>query len=207
MRSGPSSANAPTVKITSPNGGETLGESATVAWTGSDLDGDPLAYALLYSPDAGATWITVDTELAETSTTVDLSELPGSDQARFRVVASDGVNTGQDQSDAVFRVAAKAPRAFISAPDAGSRTLSEQQVMLVGEGYDAEDGVLADAGLRWSSDRQGDLGAGRQVSVTGLSVGRHVITLRATDSRGQAATASRTILVGRPTYLPVVLNK
>jgi len=204
----PVSANGPTVQITYPNGGENLsGPSVNVTWTANDPDGDPLVYALLYSADAGATWQTLVTGLTQTGHTVDLSELPGSDQALFKVIASDGVNTGQDQSDVTFRVARKAPAAFIIAPDEGARFLPEQQVMLAGEGYDPEDGNLPDAGLSWSSDRQGNLGNGRQLSVSGLQVGRHVITLQARDSDGQIKTASRAIYVGMPTYLPLVLRQ
>jgi len=129
------------------------------------------------------------------------------EKALFKVIASDGVNTGQDQSDGTFQVARKAPVAFIIAPNEGAHFVPEQQVMLVGEGYDPEDGNLPDAGLSWSSDRQGDLGTGRQLSVTGLQVGRHVITLQARDSDGQIKTASRAIYVGMPIYLPLVLRQ
>jgi hypothetical protein len=200
------SANPPTVQVISPNGGEVLDQAAAVKWTGSDPDGDPLVYALLYSPDAGATWLTVVTELTQTEYNVDLSELPGSDQALFKVIASDGVNTGQDQSDVTFRVARKAPAAFIIAPNEGAHFVPEQQVMLVGEGYDPEDGNLPDAGLSWSSDRQGDLGTGRQLSVTGLQLGWHVITLRATDSDGQSGAATVSVYVGYPSYLPMMMR-
>jgi hypothetical protein len=150
----------------------------------------------------------VATQLTETQHTVDLSQLPGSDQARFRVIASDGVNTGSDQSDAAFRVPRKAPQALIIAPDQGAKFLSEQQVVLAGEGYDVEDGNLADARLSWSSDRQGNLGSGRHLSVTGLQDGRHVITLRVTDSHGQSSTVSRTIFIGGGGfyYLPLILR-
>jgi hypothetical protein len=201
------SANAPTVQVLAPNGGEVLGSSALVRWTASDPDGDPLTYALLYSADNGATWQTVATQLTETQQTVDLTELPGSDQARFRVMASDGVNTGSDESDAGFKVPRKAPQALIIAPDQGANFLPEQQVVLAGEGYDVEDGNLAAAALRWSSDRQGDLGSGRHLSVTGLQDGRHVITLRVTDSHGQSSTASRVIFIGgEAVYLPLLLR-
>lgn len=203
----PVSANGPTVQVTFPNGGENLtGPNVTVTWTANDLDGDSLVYALLYSADAGATWQTLATGLTQTGHTVDLTELPGSDQALFKVIASDGVNTGQDQSDATFRVARKAPQAFVIAPDQGAHFLPEQQVMLAGEGYDAEDGNLPDSGLAWVSDRQGNLGSGHQLSATGLQPGRHVITLQVNDSDGQSGTASRVIYVGRPTYLPLILR-
>ena len=37
------SAHAPTVTVTTPNGGESLSGAATVAWTAADQDGDALS--------------------------------------------------------------------------------------------------------------------------------------------------------------------
>ena len=53
------SANAPTVKITSPTGAATwpAGSTQTITWTGNDADGDALTYSLLYSNDGGANWV------------------------------------------------------------------------------------------------------------------------------------------------------
>ena len=82
--------------------------------------------------------------------------------------------------------------------------------MLVGEGFDIEDGVLPDSGLSWSSDRQGALGVGAQRAVTDLQEGTHAITLRVVDSDGQSGTATVTVYVGvRITnlYLPIVLKR
>ena len=205
------SAHAPTVEVTYPNGGEVLsGPEVTVTWSGTDEDGDALTYAIQYSADASAHWQTVGVALKDTQLAVPLSEVPGSETALFRVIVSDGVNTGQDQSNAVFTVQRKAPQAFVISPDPGGRYSLGQQVMLVGEGYDAEDGSLPDGGLNWSSDLQGTLGTGAQVAVTSLQEGQHVITLRATDSDVQSGTATVTIYVGLPSatiYLPVVVKR
>ncbi|MGQ9684449.1 MAG: hypothetical protein ACUVX9_18130 [Anaerolineae bacterium] len=51
----PVSANAPTVELTEPNGGETLnGATTSVEWEGADADGGNLEYLLQYSADGGA---------------------------------------------------------------------------------------------------------------------------------------------------------
>jgi hypothetical protein len=205
------SAHAPMVTLNSPNGGEALGgPETTVRWTGSDEDGDALVYALQYSADAGATWQTVAVELQGTDHDVPLDELPGSDQALFRVMASDGVNTGRDESDGTFRVPSKTPRALLISPSQLSAYTGDQQVVLVGEGYDVEDGILGDGALSWRSDLAGDLGTGTQLAVEGLDAGKHTITLTARDSDGQAGSATTIIYVDaqpQMLYLPLVLRE
>ena len=204
------SANAPAVTVIAPNGGELLGgPKATVRWEASDDDGDAMVYAVQYSPDAGASWQTIAVELAETSFTAPMAEIPGSEAALFRVIASDGVNTGRDASDATFKVAGKAPQALIMSPDDWASYGSDQQVVLAGEGYDVEDGVLDDQALSWSSDLDGPLGTGRHVAAGSLRAGRHTITLRVTDSDGQSAGASTTIFFDAPLSnltLPLILR-
>jgi hypothetical protein len=62
------SAHAPAVTLLAPNGGETWTGSQTVRWTASDDDGDPLAFAVLYSRDGGASWTPLTTGLTRPST-------------------------------------------------------------------------------------------------------------------------------------------
>jgi len=204
------SAGQPSVEVIYPNGGEALdGDTVTVTWEASDPDEGPLVYALLYSPDGGSSWQTLAVSLTDTEHTVSLDELPGSDEALFRVIASDGVNTGQDESDGAFQVIRKAPQAWITSPGGGTRFTPGQQVMLVGEGYDTEDGLLPDEGLRWSSDVNGELGTGKELSITGLDTGWHVITLEAVDSDEQSASDTAGIYVGTQpymVYLPIVMK-
>lgn len=66
---------------------------------------------------------------------------------------------------------------------------------LAGEAYDLEDGLLPDSALKWSSDLQGDLGAGAQLAVS-LKPGVHTLTLSVQDSDGQsgANTVQVTVL-------------
>ena len=123
----------------------------------------------------------------------------------MRVLATDGVNTSSDESDAAFTVGRKGPSAFILAPEGEVRFMPGTPLWLQGYGYDLEDGTLEGAALRWRSDRDGDLGTGSQALVT-LSPGRHVITLAATDKDGNTATASISVYAGGKTYLPLVVR-
>ncbi len=49
----------PTVHLASPAAGATVHKAALVHWSGSDPDGDTLAYDLSYSSDDGKTWIPI----------------------------------------------------------------------------------------------------------------------------------------------------
>jgi len=194
------SANAPTVTVTSPNGGEILtGPTANLTWTSADADGETLNQIIQYSSDGGTTWRVLATDVTTNSYTLDLTTIPGSAQALIRVIASDGINTSQDQSNATFTVPAHAPEATISLPPNDSMFVGEQTIILRGSGYDAEDGLLPNARLTWTSNLNGAVGTGSSVSfdATSLQEGTHTITLTATDSSGQSGTSTRTIRVFR----------
>jgi hypothetical protein len=203
------SAHAPQVTLLSPNGGEAwppYGEH-TVAWAGSDADGDPLRYILQYSPDGGATWQAVAVNLADTSYALDASRLPGSQQALLRVIVTDGANTGQDASDAAFTVEGKPPAALIVYPVTGQRFKPGQPVILEGSGTDLEDGPLSDdARFRWRSSIEGELGVGRKLFFEDLLPGRHTLTLEVMDSDGFTGGATVEILIGHALYLPLTLH-
>ncbi|MGC8780437.1 MAG: DNRLRE domain-containing protein [Anaerolineae bacterium] len=202
------SAHAPMVTLLSPNGGESWPASGqrTISWTASDADGDALYYSLQYSADGGVTWSGLASNLQTTTFTVETAALRGSDQALLRVVASDGLNTGADASDATFRVARKPPEAYLLSPEAGSIFAPGALVELDGQASDLEDGPLSDGALVWASDRQGSLGTGRHLTVTTLEPGRHTLTLSATDSDGMTGAASAVIYVGYPLWLPLCLH-
>ena len=58
--------------------------------------------------------------VAGTSYAFDTALLAGSAQARIRVIATDGLHSAQDESDASFEVAVKAPRVAIEWPADGA---------------------------------------------------------------------------------------
>jgi hypothetical protein len=96
---------APKIRIIFPIGGETLTGNVTVRWQASDADsGDNLTYTVLYSADAGKSWQTVASDIKDTQLKVDMTGLPGSNIALFRIIATDGVNTGISDSNSTFKV-------------------------------------------------------------------------------------------------------
>ncbi|MFQ5858059.1 MAG: hypothetical protein ACE5LU_20840, partial [Anaerolineae bacterium] len=201
----PVSDNAPQVLITSPSEAVSwpVGSTQQLTWQGSDLDGDSLTYSVFYSHDAGASWDLLASELAEQSFTVDVDALAGGSDVRFRVVATDGVNTAYDETDEAISVPNKAPFAIITNPVAGETFAPGTLVVLQGTATDLEDGGLPDSALHWSSDRQGGLGIGPAVPVNTLQSGEHNIILTAVDSHGQTASVSVPIFVGHRVYLPL----
>ena len=127
------SAAAPTVQVVSPNGGENIGqEDLIVTWQAGDADGDALSATILLSLDGGATYQPLRSEVSGTTITIPAAEVPGSTQARVRVIVSDGVNTSMDDSDANFTIPNRAPIARIITPLDGATYVVSQTVALAG---------------------------------------------------------------------------
>lgn len=203
------SAHPPTVTLDTPNGGESVGPAGvTASWQMADEDGDPLSAALLFSPDNGASWQTLQTGITDTtSVEIPYTLLSGTETGRMRVLVSDGVHTAQDDSDAVFSVERNAPQVAFLSPAAGSSFVVSQTVLLAASAYDPEDGQLADAAFVWTSDRDGALGTGASLNLDTLSAGQHELSVTATDSDGSSATASHSIAIGQDvTSAPALLS-
>ncbi len=191
------SANAPTVTLDSPNGGENWAADSpyTVTWTGNDLDGDTITYTLEYSGDGGSTWEPVGLPTTDTLATVTASTLRGSSNALMRVMATDGVNTTSDESDAPFTVERKPPQAFILLAERQLTITPGDSLILQGSAYDLEDGVIDGASMDWASDIEGGLGTGEMILSALTTPGMHFITLDATDSDANTSTDVLPVLV------------
>jgi hypothetical protein len=202
------SNNAPTVQITTPGGNANwpAGTTQTLAWTGNDADGNSLTYSLFYSHNNDADWVLLASGLNGSSFDLAVDSLAGGSAGRFRVVASDGVNTGFDETDGLITVPDKKPFAVITHPTGGQSFVPGALVLLQGMGTDLEEGTLPDSALAWSSDRQGALGVGPSLPVNSLAPGRHVIVLAVSDSQGQTTTEKATIFIGYREYAPLTLR-
>lgn len=65
-----------------------------------------------------------------------------------------------------------------------------QTVTFTGAGADCEDGTLTGTSISWTSSRDGIMGTGAVLQTSELTVGRHKVTMTATDSGGKFATDS-----------------
>ena len=202
------SKSTPEVNITTPNSGESYpaGSIISIKWNASDGDDDPLVYSVFYSPDGGASWLPVASGLTDTGYDLPAALVSGSEDAFVKVLATDGVNTGQDRSDAGFRVERKSPQVYITTPVNGTFILANSAVPLNGIGFDLEDGNLDGESLDWSSSRDGPLGSGPSLVLPSLSNGLHMITLSVTDSDDNTTTASIEVFVGQRLVLPISIK-
>jgi hypothetical protein len=201
------SANAPVVQITSPNAAAAwpAGSTQTLAWTGSDADGDALHYSVFYSHN-GVDWALMATELTSTTLDVPVDALAGSTNAVFRVVATDGLLIGDDATNYPITVPNKPPTPVIMNPNIEVNIPVGDLMVLLGTANDMEDGTLPDISLSWSSDKQGPLGTGASVPVDNLQQGFHTITLSATDANGNTGQSTVRIFVGSRSNLPTVIK-
>lgn len=199
------SAHVPSIAIISPTRNQSWSGTQTITWTASDADNDPLSFRVFYSPDDGQSWIPLSGDLTESRYSVETDWFAGSDDARIRVIASDGINTGIAEVESLH-VARKGPRVSIVAPEDSFRVRPGRPLVLWSHAYDLEDGTLPDTALSWSSDLQGGLGTGSQLVVADLLPGQHQITLSGRDSDGNVAEATVTVFVGYRTYMPIILN-
>ena len=111
----------PTVNIITPDGEELVcAPGIEINWQASDPDGDPLTYNLSYSPDGGVSFVPIVSGLTDTSFFWDTSGLPSGENYRVRVVASDGVLTGQDISSNSFTIDNNPPEIDIIEPEDSS---------------------------------------------------------------------------------------
>jgi len=172
----------------------------TLSWTSGDADGDPLTFDIFYSRDNGVTVQPVKNGVTGNSTTIDTSQLGGSSTAKFRVVATDGVNTAHAGSP-TFTMASKPPQPMILSPANGTHRHYGQLINFSGQALDAQDGSVGGSGLAWS-DESGPLGTGALLSISSLPVGTHTIALKATDSVNRSASTSITVVVDDDLSLP-----
>src|SRR3989338_1261710 len=92
-------ANIPTITITSPSGSETFDKSFTLTWNASDLDNDTINYAVLISSDNGNTFSTLEIDYPNTTLKINSTNFVESNQYKIKILATDGINTGNDTSE------------------------------------------------------------------------------------------------------------
>jgi hypothetical protein len=204
LKSVTAGANAPTIAVTTPAGGEVFGGATiTVGWTAGDADGDALVFSVQYSPDGGATWEMTAQDVTGSQVVLDAANVVSGQagQSRFRVWASDGIHTTSALSG-LFTVPNRAPVVDVTSPASNVTIAVSQTVGLQANVYDVDEGMLDDAHVQWTSSLAGALGQGSQLTVGPLGVGVHTVTVTATDVHGAQASDSVVITVVEFTEMP-----
>jgi hypothetical protein len=198
----------PTVTLTS-EAPATLPNRYSLTWESSPAD---LVYLVRFSPDNGATWMTLTPPIAGNRYDIDVTTLPGTTTGLLEVVASSGLNSTRVHTP-LFNVPYKEPQVAILGVSDRQRFVVNETVTLMGDGYDFEDGILPKERFSWSSDLDGYLGPGATLAVQDLSIGLHTFTLQATDNDGQTGETQIEIEIYDPAweldqhiYLPLVFK-
>lgn len=198
------SAHLPQVNITSHADGATLdGSNTTVQWSATDGDNDSLTATIQYSTDDGTTWQTLITAWPNSSYKLDLPTLARADSAILRVLVSDGFHTTSTQVGVTFPAADRSASLEIVEPATPVTIAVSQTIAFAGIGTDVNNSPFADGQLLWTSDKDGLLGSGVQLSIADLSAGEHTISLRVEgDNEGDVIDTATVTVVENPSLLP-----
>jgi hypothetical protein len=178
------SPNAPTATLTFPNGGETVkGGTYAVEWTAFDADGDNLTFTLAYSNDGGDNWIPLAIDLNQTSYSWNTSDLESGTDYIIKVIAIDGVNTGEDTSDGTFIVDSKPPVITVASPQ--TRIYYSD---LVPVSLRVEEDLYMDS-LWYSLDNQDNVTTDEHAFIS-VPDGAHQIVFYASDTAGNVGSSS-----------------
>ncbi|MBI2653248.1 hypothetical protein HYX02_00405 [Candidatus Woesearchaeota archaeon] len=90
------SQNTPNITITFPTGSEVFDKSFNITWNASDLDNDTIQYAILISSDNGSSLSTIEIDYPNTTLLLNSSNFINSHEYKIKILATDGINTGND---------------------------------------------------------------------------------------------------------------
>jgi hypothetical protein len=90
------------VHVAFPNGGETLNGTRIITWTSGDFDSDILIYDIFFSANNGTDWTALAAGFLVTEYSWNTTEQADGDSYMIRIIASDGEDTGHDESDDAF---------------------------------------------------------------------------------------------------------
>jgi hypothetical protein len=129
-----------------------------------------------FSADDGKTWLPIGLPSAESPLKVDLTNVPGSDNGRLRLVVSDGLRTINIDSGPWALAPSGWVGAILTPPD-GSTVVADRPTHLAGQAVELETRQWANEQLQWHAEGLGALGQGRQLEVA-FPLGIYKVELR-----------------------------
>lgn len=189
-------STAPSVSISSPSDGDSFIEGADITFQGTaEDDGEAIAgRSMVWESD-------LDGRIGRGSlfSAGDLS--PG--DHTVTLIATDPAGNRSTASVSITVKPNDPPSASISSPSDGSTFARGAPIDFRGSGTDPQAGDLSGASLKWSTDEEGPIGAGAQLTLKDLPVATHSVFLVAHDPQGLVDTASVSVTVD-PNGLPTV---
>ncbi|MBF0099538.1 MAG: PKD domain-containing protein [Desulfobacterales bacterium] len=184
--------SAPTASIQSPlnQASYMVGESISFIGTGVDPEGGTLIYQ----------WDFGDQNTSSLQQTEHTYNAFGTYTVRLKVIDTDGVFATQEIT---IIIRAKAIVKIIN-PASESNYTEGDAITFTGNATDPANGQLNNITLAWTSNIDRQLGTGDTVTKSNLSIGRHTITLTATDTNGVSSTDTITITVQKRIFPPQV---
>jgi hypothetical protein len=189
------SASSPTVTLLEPAGGMefTADELIPVRWSSFDPDGDQLLFDIYYSNDNRENWTTLASGVAGNEYFWKATNSPGTQgfTGYVRIVASDGYNQGQDESNSPFSLQGKPPQVVLLSPQTGDQFLGCEPLWLKYVAIDPEGQPITvtldldDSPIELPEN--GQLGP--------LAPGDHTLTLHGLDNQGYERVDQVTVTV------------
>ena len=153
-----------------------------LAWECKAANPRYLWYSVFLEPEDGKR-IPIASKIRESELAINLTDLPGCTNARFKVFASDGVWTTEKLTPTV-NILDKPPIVQILDPANGQRLPAHTIIQLQGQGWDRQKrAMLPSESLCWLLDDK-LLGSGETYVLSSLSMGQHKLTFQGVDASG-----------------------
>jgi hypothetical protein len=180
----------PIVNITSPADGSRFDEGEPVTLGGTALDAED---GMLEGESV--VWSSDKDGILATGTTVAIANLSVGDHTITLTGTDSDFATGDDViSVGIDALPPQPPTATIIQPLADEVFAGGVPISFFGTGEDPDGADLEESAFAWTSNLDGPLGSGPEISSL-LSAGDHLVTLTVTDPQGLQATASVAITV------------
>lgn len=205
---------APTVTLTSPNGGERWNGTRTIQWTAADTDGNITGITIEYR--VNGVWYTIATNEANDGT-YSWNTASVGDAANYLVrvtaIDADGLS-GNDTSEAAFTIDNNAhpPTVTLSSPAGGNILAGTWNIKWDGQDLDPGDilniriDVSADSGVTWRLLAKDEPNDGIYPwNTTTVADGRgYMIAVTISDGTSTASDTSGAFKIDNHPYSPVV---
>lgn len=159
----------------------------------ADHPREEVSVVVLFSNDDGVTWQPVSFDPSDGQVTVAVDHLPGGSRCLFRAVGTAELRSTTADTEA-FDLPLNPRRLYLDVPSSDCTVPPgsvEVSAMVDTRGL----GAPAPVEIRWSSDLDGELGAGYSLGAE-LNAGQHTVTVTAPDGIGGTLTERAAIVVG-----------